>query len=458
MLQDEEPKEPEEEEEEQIDDDDNELQDEEYDSNVEEHLDDNDDDNDEIPSVRLPIFNKEKKLVGYTIIDEEDEYKLLNASLTQFVDSDGYTRIYVTPFKQKSIPLSHFLTGVPSSGFVKDHINGNSSDNRKKNVRNASFSQNAQNRAKKPNCTSIYKGVRWEKDLQKWSGSVTLNNNHHYLGCSVDEMEIAKLYDKFVLFHFGENAKTNNILSKDEKLKAIKTVPKFAKRQQSIYGIGICKLPCDSYLMRWVNADGKTCSLSFRNLDDAVKTRHIKIQETKDEKLKRIREQPIERDENNIPIIKTNKNKGISLNIKVDEEYYYEIIQYSWSCKLGKNPKASIDGKLVNLPEFVLTLAQRTKNPNETIDHIYQDYTDCRSESLRYATPSQQGQNQRKRKNCTSIYKGVQKIETNKFRVIITLNHDSKDLGTFDNELEAARAYDNAVDLYYGSGMKNFSK
>jgi hypothetical protein len=89
----------------------------------------NDDDAEEveIPSILVPIFNKEKDILGYARIDKEDEYKLKGLSLIQAVGPTGYTAVLVTPFQQKTLPLSHFLTGIPPKGLSKDHINRNSS-------------------------------------------------------------------------------------------------------------------------------------------------------------------------------------------------------------------------------------------------------------------------------------------------------------------------------------------
>jgi hypothetical protein len=410
-------------------------------------------DAEEIPSVQLPIF-RDKKIVAYTIVDQEDEYKLKGLGLTQCVNPNGYTTVRVTPYQQQSLPLSHFLHGVPPQGFIKDHINRNSFDNRKRNLRNATLSQQAQNIDKKENCSSIYKGVSWSKQSKKWCGYASFNKQYHF-GFSENELETAKAYDKFILYHYGEHAKTNDVLSQEEKLEALKTPPKIVKRKEPKYGTRITK-PFTKYIAQWVDINGKQKTLSFDKLEDAIATREAKVQEIIDEKLHLLTQEVINRDENGIPIIKTNKKQGISFDIKVDEKFYYYINQYNWSYKPGGNPTSTINGKYWRLPNFVLSLAGKQKTPGETVDHIYQDYTYCRSTSLRYASKSQQSQNRRKRKNTKRKYIGVQQSSPICFTANIKLNNDKKVLGSFKTELEAAQAYDKGVDFYYPGGMKNF--
>ncbi|KKN77561.1 hypothetical protein LCGC14_0358360 [marine sediment metagenome] len=80
---------------------------------------------------------------------------------------------------------------------------------------------------------------------------------------------------------------------------------------------------------------------------------------------------------------------------------------------------------------------------NQQIDHRNNDALDNRRENLRIATPSQNAQNRRPRKNTTSRHKGVswyKKYE--KWCAFITIDHKNKNLGYFDDEDDAGRAYD----------------
>lgn len=79
---------------------------------------------------------------------------------------------------------------------VIDHINRNSLDNRRANLRIATGLQNARNRVKiNKKCSSIYKGVCWSKHHKKWAVQINDRKTSIHLGYFDDEIEAAKVYD-----------------------------------------------------------------------------------------------------------------------------------------------------------------------------------------------------------------------------------------------------------------------
>jgi len=79
---------------------------------------------------------------------------------------------------------------------------------------------------------------------------------------------------------------------------------------------------------------------------------------------------------------------------------------------------------------------------NNQIDHININPLDNRIENLRVLTHSQNNRNQKKRKNCSSQYKGVNwNKQNNKWKAQININGKVKYLGLFTNEEEAAETY-----------------
>lgn len=64
-----------------------------------------------------------------------------------------------------------------------DHINGNPLDNRRENLRLATRSQNMANSTRRSDNTSGYKGVCWDKGMQKWRAGLSVNGKTRYLGC-----------------------------------------------------------------------------------------------------------------------------------------------------------------------------------------------------------------------------------------------------------------------------------
>ncbi len=88
-----------------------------------------------------------------------------------------------------------------------DHIDGNSFDNRRFNLRSATSSQNSQNRNKQTNNTSGYKGVM--KSGKKWMARIGVNRKYFVLGYFHNIINAAIAYDKAALKHHGEFARLN---------------------------------------------------------------------------------------------------------------------------------------------------------------------------------------------------------------------------------------------------------
>lgn len=96
-----------------------------------------------------------------------------------------------------------------------DHINGNRSDNRLKNLRMATRSQNRANSKSRVNSSSQYKGVSWSKQKKCWRADIMLNGEHIYLGLYGDELEAANAYDVKAIALYGEYARTNKMIEKE---------------------------------------------------------------------------------------------------------------------------------------------------------------------------------------------------------------------------------------------------
>lgn len=144
------------------------------------------------PAKILPDGTIEIQLTkGYVaIIDAED------ADLTQFnwfstVSSVG--RCYAVRNKPRSerdsrkiylhqVILSRILGRDLSSGEFSDHINGNTFDNRRLNLRVATKGQNNQNKAIHKNNRTGYKGCTYSKRRRKWVAQISLGGKSHYIG------------------------------------------------------------------------------------------------------------------------------------------------------------------------------------------------------------------------------------------------------------------------------------
>lgn len=100
---------------------------------------------------------------------------------------------------------------IPPYPLVVDHINHNGLDNRKANLRPATKSQNTINKPykKKKGAHSKYRGVTWQKSINKWQAQIRAKGNPRVIGYFEDEIEAAKAYDAAAKKHHGEFAVLN---------------------------------------------------------------------------------------------------------------------------------------------------------------------------------------------------------------------------------------------------------
>lgn len=64
---------------------------------------------------------------------------------------------------------------------------------------------------KRPNATSQYLGVSFDKERSKWYCRIQINGKPKYIGRFLSEVEAAEAYNKAALFYYGEKAKINKL-------------------------------------------------------------------------------------------------------------------------------------------------------------------------------------------------------------------------------------------------------
>jgi hypothetical protein len=162
----------------------------------------------------MEIIIKSKKYGNKTtLIDEDDYEKIKKFTWYAHKGLDDKFRATATYSNKenirKTIKLSRFIMNNPK-GKVVDHINGNTLDNRKDNLRVCTNAENIRNSIKPKNgVTSKFKGVYFDKLLKKYRAQIGFNRKIIHLGCFINEEDAALSYNENAIKLFGEFAKLN---------------------------------------------------------------------------------------------------------------------------------------------------------------------------------------------------------------------------------------------------------
>jgi len=150
---------------------------------------------------------------------------------------------------------------------------------------------------------------------------------------------------------------------------------------------------------------------------------------------------------------------------KVDDEDYDWLKQWRWRVDRDgypfryvrfSSPEKPRGKRYLSMHRFIL----RVTNPQILCDHIDHDKRNNQKSNLRLCSPAQNTMHTQKqlRKNTTSKYKGVSVmfyIRKSGEKIIfwlarIRFNHTKINLGIFNKEIDAAKAYNEAAKKYHG--------
>lgn len=147
------------------------------------------------------------------LVDDED-YAFLNKFIWKVIKKGvSYDHAYSTHYG-KIVRPHRLILNLTDPKVIVDHINGNTLDNRRVNLRICSFKENSRNIPKrKGNCSSKYKGVTWNKAKKAWSARITTDFGRIHLGYFSEETAAANAYNSAAKEHHKEFANFTEIFN-----------------------------------------------------------------------------------------------------------------------------------------------------------------------------------------------------------------------------------------------------
>jgi hypothetical protein len=137
-------------------------------------------------------------------VDLDDFWKVKNICWNK--NSYGYLRGW---FNNKRILLHRLIMNCPND-MVVDHINHDTTDNRKVNLRVVTHQQNMMNTKKSKNNTSGVRGVKWHKATNKWSADITIKEKRINLGLYKNFDDAVQARKQAEEKYFGEYSYDNS--------------------------------------------------------------------------------------------------------------------------------------------------------------------------------------------------------------------------------------------------------
>lgn len=144
----------------------------------------------------------------FTLVDDAD-FEWLNQ--WKWYASNKITTFYAQRGKD-DIYMHRLILGLEDIKIKCDHIDRNGLNNQRNNLRPATKSQNNCNSKPRKNKTSIFRGVYWCVDKNKWRASITKDNIVYALGNFTNQEAAAIAYNKKAIEFHGEFATLNNVL------------------------------------------------------------------------------------------------------------------------------------------------------------------------------------------------------------------------------------------------------
>jgi hypothetical protein len=139
------------------------------------------------------------------LVDDED-YEWINKF--RWYSTNGYaTRREGNRDNRMSFLMHRDILGlIKNDGILVDHINHDTLDNRKENLRKCGYRENSMNQKISSRNKVGHKGVYFHAAKKKWMARVYINGKQTYLGYFLSVEAAHKAYCDAAVKHYGEFA------------------------------------------------------------------------------------------------------------------------------------------------------------------------------------------------------------------------------------------------------------
>jgi hypothetical protein len=391
---------------------------------------------------KIPLKDCDGHILDYAFVDEE--YFAIFSERSWNRNPDKYAQ--GTDIDGNNITMHAWVMKAREhereKGYVIDHIDGNKMNNTNANLQFASKSQNSQNKIT-PVGKSGFRCVSFES--KKYRSRMQFNNVHYSFGSFEKAEDAAKQSDKMALRLFGKNAQTNNLLTKDEIAECL--LHPLKEKDMHQFKRGQRELPTGVYLSgeKYDVHIGNTYFGRYDTVEKANNARNKILAEQKEKKDLTHNSQEITRNSEGQAIINLfDKNGEIICNTIVDDDDWYELSKYTWHFN-KKYVVGHVEGTTFRMHRWIMQA-----ETDDIIDHVSGNKLDNRRANLEFSDAPSNAQNKPKAEGGSSKFIGVHfEKRLEKWRATISKDNVCYRLGCFENEIDAAKAYNTkAKELY----------
>lgn len=407
----------------------------------------------------VAMFDTEKRFTAFAYTNLDNKEIILEHMPFYMVTQTSETKVKrYAKSSTSDMSMHDIIFGEKApKGYVIDHDNSDGLDNRRENLRLATFSENSHNRVKPEGCSSIYSGVSLVKG--KWRAAIAFKGETYNLGKYDNEEDAAKIRDVYAVHFYKDIAHLNTkdgkyFLTQEEVADIYENgIPKKYKIKKKGEGRDLPKNITKRY-NKWrykISIRGIMYIQSYDSLEEAVEGLRELIEQKDEEEKQRKREieNNIVRNDKGVAILYTHDKDGNTTGEwRVNDNVWQIFIHdcwYQYTSNGATYAYSRRNGVLASLHVHTWITFKGPVPEGMTVDHINsKEKDDCTFENLRLANKSLQSHNQISEKTTIARFKGISIYRGN---FVVTFRN--KQYGTYYYEEDAVREYNKRAIEYY---------